>query len=155
MRIGIGYDIHRFVVGRKLFLGGVEIPYEKGLLGHSDADVLLHAVCDALLGAAGEGDIGTYFPNTDEQYKNISSLVLLEKVAKVLRDKGYHVVNIDVILIAEAPKIMQYVPEMKKKIAAVLSVTPDDIGIKATTQEGVGSIGKGEAICAQAIALIN
>lgn len=155
MRIGIGYDIHRCVEGRKLFLGGVEIPFDKGLLGHSDADVLLHAVCDALLGAAGEGDIGTYFPNTDEQYKNISSLVLLEKVAKVLRDKGYHVVNIDVVLIAEAPKIMQYVPEMKKKIAKILSVTFNDIGIKATTQEGVGSIGKGEAICAQAIALIN
>jgi len=155
MRVGIGYDIHRCVDGRKLFLGGVEIPFDKGLLGHSDADVLLHAVCDALLGAAGEGDIGTYFPNTDEQYKNIASLVLLEKVAQVVHTKGYHVVNVDVVLIAEAPKIMKYVPAMKQKIAAVLSVTPDEIGIKATTQEGVGSIGRGEAMCAQAVALIN
>ena len=147
-RVGIGYDIHRLAKGRKLILGGVEIPFERGLEGHSDADVLIHAVCDAILGALGEGDIGEHFPNTDAQYHNISSLILLEKVYHLAQQKGYSVGNVDVAIQAEAPKLKNYKPQMKVNIAKILKVKESDVNIKATTQEGLGAIGKGEGIAA-------
>jgi 2-C-methyl-D-erythritol 2,4-cyclodiphosphate synthase len=136
MRIGLGYDIHELKKGRKLILGGVEIPFAMGLSGHSDADVLLHAVCDALLGAAALGDIGIHFPNTDNKYKNISSLVLLVEVFNKIRKAGYRIVNIDSALIADQPKLALYFPEMKKNISKVLRLSPNHINIKATTSEG-------------------
>lgn len=151
MRVGLGYDIHRLVKGRKLFLGGVQIPFQKGLLGHSDADVLLHAVCDAMLGAAGERDIGYHFPNTDNTYQDISSLELLSQTLRIIKKKKYQPGNIDVVVLAEAPKIGKYVEQIKKNIAAVLKIQKNCIGIKATTNEGVGLIGKGQAIAAMAI----
>lgn len=151
MRVGIGYDIHRLVDGRKCIIGGVEIDYAKGLLGHSDADVLLHAICDALLGACGESDIGVHFPDNDVKFKNISSLKLLEMVDNVIKKKGYKIINIDAVVIAEAPKLKIYISEMKKNISSVLGICVDDIGIKATTHEQLGSIGRGEGIAAQAV----
>ena len=154
MRVGIGYDIHRLIEGRKLFLGGVEIPFEKGLLGHSDADVLLHAVCDSLLGAAGSGDIGQHFPDTDSKYKNISSMKLLEKTAAIIRADGFAIRNIDTIVFAEAPKIGPFRLEIQQNIANALEMPPNCVNVKATTTEGLGSIGKGDGIGAMSIALI-
>jgi 2-C-methyl-D-erythritol 2,4-cyclodiphosphate synthase len=154
MRIGNGYDVHRLVKGRKLILGGVTIPFAKGLLGHSDADVLLHAVCDALLGAAGLGDIGLHFPDTDIQYKNISSLKLLRKTCSMIAGKGFAVVNLDTVILAEAPKISPYREEMRKNIAKAAGIEPENINIKATTSEGLGFTGRGEGIGAVCVALI-
>lgn len=153
-RIGFGYDIHPLVVGRPLFLGGVEIPGARGLEGHSDADVLLHALCDALLGAAGLPDIGHLFPNTEAAYKNISSLTLLREVSGHLVGMGYTVGNVDVTVIAEAPKIAPFVTQMRMNIAGVLGVTDAQVGIKATTNEGLGALGRGEGIAAHAVAAI-
>ena len=152
LRIGFGYDIHKFVKGKPLYLGGVKIPYPKGLLAHSDGDVLLHAVCDSILGAAGLGDIGQHFPNTDKKYKNISSLVLLKKTNDLLKKNGYTIVNLDSMVIAQQPKIFPHIDKMKKNISKIISTT--NIGIKATTNEGVGEIGKGRAICAYTVCLI-
>ncbi len=154
MMVGLGYDIHQLVKGRKLFLGGVKIPFIKGLLGHSDADVLLHAVCDSMLGAIGERDIGYHFPNIDLKYKNISSLLLLQKVSDILKRKKYKVNNLDVVVIAEEPKISKYANNMKKNIADILGINKARIGIKATTNEGVGLIGKRKAIAAFAMVSI-
>ena len=153
-RIGIGYDIHRFAPNRKLILGGVHIPFSRGLLGHSDADVILHAVCDALLGAMGEDDIGKYFPDFNRRYKDISSSVILKKVASILRGKSYKVVNVDVMLLLERPKISFFKPEMKVNIAKILKITQDAVSVKATSHEGVGAIGKGQAAAAYAVVLI-
>lgn len=155
MRIGQGYDVHRLVEGRKLILGGVEIPYEKGLLGHSDADVLLHAVMDALLGAAALGDIGQHFPDSDERYKGISSVELLKEVGKILQENGYLIENIDSTVIAQRPKLLPYRPQMAKNIADALGIEPDQVSVKATTEEGLGFTGVGEGISAQAIALLS
>lgn len=155
MRIGQGYDVHRLVEGRKLILGGVEIPYEKGLLGHSDADVLLHAVMDALLGAAALGDIGQHFPDSDERYKGISSVELLKEVGEILQENGYLIENIDSTVIAQRPKLLPYRPQMAKNIADALGIEPDQVSVKATTEEGLGFTGAGEGISAQAIALLS
>ena len=154
MRIGQGYDVHRLVEGRKLILGGVEIPYEKGLLGHSDADVLLHAVMDALLGAAALGDIGQHFPDSDERYKGISSVELLKEVGKILQENGYLIENIDSTVIAQRPKLLPYRPQMAKNIADALGIEPDQVSVKATTEEGLGFTGSGEGISSQAITLL-
>lgn len=154
MRIGIGYDVHKLVIGRKLVLGGVVIPFEKGLLGHSDADVLVHAVCDALLGAAAMGDIGLHFPDTDPKFKNISSIKLLAETNAMLRGNGFTIGNIDTIIFAEAPKIGPYRKMMQEKLASTVEVDPDCINIKATTTEGLGIIGKGEGIGAMSVALL-
>ena len=154
MRIGIGYDIHRLVEGRKLFLGGVEIPYIKGLEGYSDADVLLHAICDAILGAMGKDDIGIHFPNDDPKFKGISSLELLHKVAVLAEASGFKIINVDSTLILEEPKILPFKARMKKTLASVLGIDEDRLNIKATTQEGVGAIGRGEAIAAYAVASV-
>jgi 2-C-methyl-D-erythritol 2,4-cyclodiphosphate synthase len=150
-RVGNGYDVHRLVEGRKLILGGVEIPYEKGLLGHSDADVLVHSIMDALLGACGESDIGKHFPDSDAMYKGISSLVLLGKVKDILCAKEYTIGNIDSIIVAERPKLAPYIDEMKERVAGVLQLDMDRIGIKATTTEGLGFTGSGEGISAYAV----
>ncbi len=155
MRIGSGYDVHRLVEGRKLILGGVDIPYEKGLLGHSDADVLIHAVMDALLGAAAMGDIGKHFPDNDDKYKNISSLLLLKKVSLLLKDRGYTTINIDATVIAQRPKLSPYIEQMVKNMADVLELPYDSINVKATTEEGLGFTGSGEGIAAQAVCLID
>ena len=154
MRIGIGYDVHKLVAGRKLVLGGVVIPFEKGLLGHSDADVLVHAACDALLGAAGLGDIGRYFPDTDLQYKDISSLILLAETNTMIRNKGFTIRNIDTIIFAEAPKISPFHIQMQENLARAVEVDAGCINIKATTTEGLGTIGKGEGIAAMSVALL-
>jgi len=154
-RVGIGYDVHRLVEGRKLILGGVEIPYEKGLEGHSDADVLLHAVCDALLGAMGKGDIGEHFPNTDEEYKDISSLVLLEKVYQMLHSEGYAVGNVDAMIQAEEPNLKEYKSQMRNQIASKLGVEESAVSVKATTMERLGAVGKKEGIAAFASVLIH
>ncbi|MDF9407516.1 2-C-methyl-D-erythritol 2,4-cyclodiphosphate synthase [Pelotomaculum isophthalicicum JI] len=154
MRIGFGYDVHRLVADRPLVLGGVNIPYEKGLLGHSDADVLAHAVMDALLGAAGEGDIGRHFPDSDPQYKGISSLSLLSRVEHILNGKGLTVGNIDSVIVAQAPKLAPFMNEMKIKMAKSLRTEPYRINVKATTTEGLGFTGTGEGIAAYAIALV-
>ena len=154
MQIGIGYDVHRLVAGRQLILGGVVIPFEKGLLGHSDADVLVHAVCDALLGSVGLGDIGQHFPDTDPQYKDISSLKLLAQTNEMMRQKGFTLSNIDTIVFAEAPKIGPYRDAMQKNIAHAVDVDPGCINIKATTTEGLGIIGKGEGIGAMSVVLV-
>jgi len=151
VKVGIGYDIHRLMEGRKLLLGGVEIPYVKGLFGYSDADVLLHAICDAMLGAAGLGDIGRHFPNDDPRYKGASSADLLEKVNSIVKGKKYSVNNVDVVVVAEEPKITRFVDDMRKKISGVLKINTSSINIKATTNEGVGSIGRGEAISSYAV----
>ncbi len=154
MRIGMGYDVHRLVEGRKLILGGVEIPFEKGLLGHSDADVLLHAIMDALLGGAALGDIGKHFPDTDIKYKGISSITLLEHVGRLLTDNLFIIGNIDATIIAQRPKLLPYMEQMKKNIAKALNVSESRINIKATTEEGLGFTGNGEGISAQAVALL-
>lgn len=153
-RIGIGFDVHKFVEGRKLFLGGIEIPSEKGLEGHSDADVLLHAICDALLGAAALGDIGKHFPNTDERFRNISSLILLEQTNELIQQNDFIVGNIDATIVAERPKLLPYIEEMRKKIANTLSIEISQISIKATTSEKLGFTGREEGIVAMAVALI-
>lgn len=154
MRIGSGYDVHRMVEGRKLILGGVDIPYEKGLLGHSDADVLTHAVMDALLGAVAEGDIGRHFPDTDERYKDIDSIKLLVAVRKIIEDKLYVIENIDATIMAEKPKLASYIPEMVKNIAKALCIEESQVNIKATTEEGLGFTGSGEGMKAQAVCLL-
>jgi 2-C-methyl-D-erythritol 2,4-cyclodiphosphate synthase len=154
MRVGIGYDIHRLVEGRPLILGGVSIAYEKGLLGHSDADVLVHAICDALLGAAGLGDIGVHFPDSDPQYKDISSLKLLSNTCRMLAAKRFRIVNLDTVVFAEAPKLGSQRHDMQTTIAKVMNVTAEQINIKATTTEGLGVIGKGQGIGAMCVALI-
>lgn len=154
IRIGQGYDVHKLVEGRRLILGGVDIPYEKGLLGHSDADVLVHAVMDALLGAAALGDIGRYFPDNSDDFKNISSLILLDKVFHLLKDKGYTTINIDATVIAQRPKLASHIEDMRKNIANALQCDVDQINIKATTEEGLGFTGTGEGIAAQAVCLI-
>lgn len=155
MRIGLGYDIHRLVFNRKLVLGGIFIPYEKGLLGHSDADVLVHAICDALLGAAGLGDIGLHFPDTDPQYKNIYSIVLLERTRKMLEEKGFRIINIDATIFAQEPRLSPYRKDMQHMLSKTLDIDPTCINIKATTTEGVGLIGNKEGIGAMGIALID
>ena len=154
MRAGIGFDVHAFKTGRRLVLGGVEIEHHKGLKGHSDADVLVHAIMDALLGAAGLRDIGVYFPDTDIRYKNISSLLLLKEVKKIINDKGFEIINIDSTLILEKPKVSPYIPAMLKKLSDALELDPGRIGIKATTTEGLGFCGREEGIAAQSIALL-
>lgn len=153
-RIGHGYDVHKLVDGRKLILGGVEIPHHLGLLGHSDADVLTHAVMDALLGAAALGDIGYHFPDTDQRYKGISSLFLLKNVAEILQSNGYSVGNIDVTVIAQRPKLLPYIQDMKKNLATILGVAPYCVNIKATTEEHLGFTGREEGIAAHAVAII-
>lgn len=154
MRVGMGYDVHRLVEGRDLIMGGVKIPYEKGLLGHSDADVLLHAIADALLGAAALGDIGKHFPDTDPAYKGISSLLLLEKVGDLLEEKGYLIENIDATIIAQAPKMRPHIDTMRENIAGALHISPEQVNVKATTEEGLGFTGSGEGISSQAICLL-
>lgn len=154
MRIGSGFDFHPFQEARRLVLGGVEIPHSRGLEGHSDADALLHAVIDAMLGGAGMSDIGSYFPNTDKQYKDISSLLLLEKAYRLIRGKGFKLVNLDITVIAEEPKIRPHVEAMKANIGRVLYLKPDEIGIKATTMEGKGTVGRGEGVAVQAVVLL-
>ena len=155
MQIGIGYDVHRLVTGRQLILGGALIPFEKGLLGHSDADVLVHAVCDALLGSVGLGDIGLHFPDTDPQFKNISSLKLLAQTNEMVRQKGFTICNIDTTIFAEAPKIGPYRDAMQKNLAHAVEVDPGCINIKATTTEGLGIIGQGEGIGAMSVLLVS
>lgn len=154
MRVGQGYDIHALVEGRKLIIGGVEIPYKKGLAGHSDADVLLHAVCDALIGAAALGDIGTHFPDTDPRYKNIDSRKLLREVGKLVTQHSWRIINIDATLIAEAPKMAPHIPAMVKNIANDLGIEVKDVNVKAKTNEKLGYVGRGEGIAAEAIACI-
>ena len=154
MRVGMGYDVHRLVSERDLISGGVKIPYEKGLLGHSDADVLLHAISDALLGAAALGDIGKHFPDTDPAYKGISSLLLLEKVGELLSDKGFLIENIDATIIAQAPKMRPYIDAMRENIAKALQIDVSVVNVKATTEEGLGFTGSGEGISSQAICLL-
>lgn len=154
MRIGMGYDIHRLVAGRKLVLGGIVIPFEKGLLGHSDADVLVHAVIDALLGAAGLGDIGQHFPDTAPEFKDISSLKLLSKTYEIINGKGLTVQNIDATIFAEAPKLSRYKAAMQKNIAQAIEIEQDRVNIKATTCEGLGTVGKGEGMAALCVALL-
>lgn len=154
MRCGIGWDAHKLVEGRALILGGVDIPYAKGLLGHSDADVLCHAIADALLGAAALGDIGGHFPDNDDTYKGISSLLLLQKTAQLLADAGYEVENIDAVVIAQEPRLAPYIEQMAENIAKALGIAPLCVGVKATTSEYMGFCGRGEGIAAQAIALL-
>lgn len=155
-RTGIGYDVHRFIADRPFILGGVTIPFEKGLLGHSDADVLVHALMDSLLGAASLGDIGTHFPDSDPSYKDISSLELLSRVHKLLKTRGYAIVNCDSVIICERPKLMKFADEMKKNISAALGrLALDCIGIKATTSEGCGFTGRGEAVAVHSVSLLS
>lgn len=154
MRIGQGFDVHRLVAGRKLVVGGVEIPHDKGLLGHSDADVLLHAICDALLGAAALGDIGKHFPDSDARYKGIDSRKLLREVAALLRGRGHRVLNVDATIVAEAPRMSPHIPAMVSNIAADLAIDAGCVNVKATTTEELGFTGRGEGIAAQAACLI-
>ena len=153
-RIGTGYDIHRLVEGRKLVLGGEEIPFEKGLLGHSDSDVLTHAICDALLGAATLGDIGTHFPDSDPRWAGASSLEFLARVVELVSQKGYRVANVDATVLAERPRLMPYVQLMRERLAPVLRIDVDQVNIKAKTNEGLESVGRGEAMAAQAVVLL-
>ncbi len=155
MRIGHGYDVHRLVEGRRLILGGVEIPFEKGLLGHSDADVLAHAVMDALLGAAALGDIGKLFPDNDPAYEGADSLALLKRVAEVLDENGYKIGNVDATVLAQRPKLAPHIPLMRERLAAAMGVDPGRVSVKATTEEGLGFTGAGEGIAAHAVALID
>lgn len=155
MRVGIGYDVHKLIEGRDLILGGVNVPYEKGLLGHSDADVIVHAIMDAILGAAALGDIGTHFPDTDPAYKGASSIELLKHTAKLIEDKMYIVENIDATIVAQKPKLQSYIPQMKENVANALKISTGSINIKATTEEGLGFTGSGEGISAQAICALN
>lgn len=155
MRIGHGYDVHRLKEGRKLILGGVEIPHDRGLDGHSDADVLIHAIMDALLGAAALGDIGKLFPDTDEAYRGIDSTILLERVVQAIGEKGYSVSNLDCTILAQKPKLAGFIPAMKLRIAGVLQVDPDRVNVKATTEEHLGFTGREEGIAAHAVCLLN
>ncbi len=155
MRIGMGYDVHKLCENRKLILGGIEIPYELGLLGHSDADVLIHAIMDSLLGAAALGDIGKHFPDTDNKYKGISSMLLLKEVGKLLNENSYEIINIDATIIAQKPKMAPYIKDMIKNIAYALSINENQVNIKATTEEGLGFTGEGLGISSQSICLIN
>ena len=154
MRIGFGYDVHPLVKGRKLILGGVEIPFEKGLEGYSDADVLLHALCDAILGALGEGDIGNHFPDTDPQFRGISSVQLLRAVGARMTEKNFIIGNLDSTVVAERPKVGPFIPRMKEQIAGALRISPQQINIKATTSEGLGFIGEGKGMAAYAVVLL-
>ncbi len=154
IRTGIGFDIHRFVTGRKLILGGVEIPSLEGLDGHSDADVVCHALADALLGAVADGDIGQHFPNTDPRWKNADSVELLRAVVARVKAKGFHIVNVDAAIQAERPKVMPYAQRMRERLAPVMGVTLDDVSVKATTMEGLGAIGRGEGIAVMAVATV-
>lgn len=154
MRVGLGYDVHKLVENRRLILGGVDIPYEKGLLGHSDADVLLHAIMDAMLGAAALGDIGKHFPDTDEAYKGISSMKLLEHTVALIKECGYTVGNIDATIIAQRPKMAPHIEAMRKNVAEAVGVPIENINIKATTEEGLGFTGSGEGIASQAVCLL-
>ncbi|MDO4478486.1 MAG: 2-C-methyl-D-erythritol 2,4-cyclodiphosphate synthase [Lachnospiraceae bacterium] len=154
MRIGTGYDVHRLVEGRKLILGGVDIPYEMGLLGHSDADVLLHAVMDAMLGAAALGDIGLHFPDSDDRYKGVDSRVLLKETGRLIREAGYEVGNIDATIIAQRPKMQPHIENMRRNMAETLGIPFEDCHVKATTEEGLGFTGSGEGIAAQAVCLL-
>ena len=154
MRIGHGYDVHCLVEGRKLILGGAEVPYEKGLLGHSDADVLTHAVMDALLGAAGLGDIGQHFPDSDDRFLGADSLELLRQVCGMLSERGYRIGNVDVTVIAQRPKLAGFIPAMRENLAAVMGLRPEDVNVKATTEEKLGFTGEGLGIAAHAVALI-
>ena len=155
MRIGMGYDVHRLESGRDLIIGGVKIEYEKGLLGHSDADVLVHAIMDALLGAAALGDIGLHFPDTSGEFKDISSIVLLERVRELIKDAGYEIGNIDATIIAQAPKMRPYIDEMRVNIAGALQIDVSRVNVKATTEEHLGFTGRGEGIASEAICLLN
>lgn len=155
MRIGHGYDVHRFAQGRKLVLGGVETDYEKGLLGHSDADVLIHAVCDSLLGAAGLGDIGKHFPDNDDKYLNIDSRILLRKTVALLKENGFNIVNIDSTVVAQKPKLSEYIPAMRRNIASDCGIDENSVNVKATTEEGLGFTGRLEGISAYAVCLID
>ena len=154
MRVGFGYDVHRLVEERKLILGGVEIPYEKGLLGHSDADVLVHAVMDAMLGAVGMGDIGRHFPDSDNQYKGIDSMILLEKVTELLTEAGYMVNNMDVTVVAQRPKLAGFIPQMEENLANAVKVEKEAVNVKATTTEKLGFEGEGLGMCAYAVCTI-
>ena len=154
MRVGFGYDVHALVSGRPLVLGGVQIPYLYGLQGHSDADVLLHAIADALLGAIAHGDIGRHFPDTDLQYRGIRSTVLLKRVAMMVREKGFHIVNLDSTIVAQKPKLSEIIPKMVHQISEVLEIEPSRVNVKATTTEGLGFAGRGEGIAAYAVALV-
>ena len=154
MRVGFGYDVHRLVDERKLILGGVEIPFEKGLLGHSDADVLVHAIMDALLGAAALGDIGKHFPDTDERYRGISSILLLKKVREKLEEKGYQVGNIDATIVVQKPKLAKFIPKMEVNLAEALEIEGSQVNVKATTTEGLGFAGSGEGIAAYATTVV-
>lgn len=153
-RVGHGYDVHKLVEDRKLIIGGVEIPHYKGLLGHSDADVLAHAICDALLGAAALGDIGKHFPDNDDRYKDIDSLVLLEKVCELIRNKGYEISNVDSTILAQAPKLRPYIDEMRSKLAKAMKLYIDELSVKATTEERLGFTGREEGIAAHAVVLL-
>jgi len=155
MRIGQGFDAHALVGGRKLVIGGVVIPHEKGLAGHSDADVLIHAVCDALLGAAGLGDIGAHFPDTDQRFKDIDSRKLLREVARLLKERGLKAANVDATIIAQSPKMAPHIPAMRANLAADLGVSPDAVNVKAKTTEKLGFVGRGEGIAAEAVALLS
>ena len=154
MRVGFGYDVHPFVSGRPLVLGGIQIPYLFGLKGHSDADVLIHAICDALLGAIAEGDIGRHFPDTDPKYRDVKSTLLLKKVLSKVRDKGFHPINIDATIVAQKPKLFDNIPRMVKEIANVLEIEAESVNVKATTTEGLGFTGREEGIAAYAVALV-
>lgn len=154
MRVGFGYDVHSLVPNRPLILGGVRIPYLYGLQGHSDADVLLHAICDALLGAIAEGDIGRHFPDTDPQYRDIRSTLLLERVVTKVKEKGFHLLNVDATIVAQKPKLLDFIPRMVNEIAKVLEIDTSRINVKATTTEGLGFTGRGEGIAAYAVALV-
>lgn len=153
-RVGHGYDVHKLVEDRKLIIGGVEIPHYKGLLGHSDADVLAHAICDALLGAAALGDIGKHFPDNDDRYKYVDSLVLLEKVCELIRNKGYEISNVDSTILAQAPKLRPYIDEMRSKLAKAMKLDIDELSVKATTEERLGFTGREEGIAAHAVVLL-
>ncbi len=155
MRVGLGYDAHRLVAGRLLVLGGVEIPHSQGLLGHSDADVLTHAIGDALLGAVGAGDLGTHFPDKDPAYEGISSLILLERIMRLVRERGFTPENVDATIVAQQPKLAPHIPQMKNNLATILGLTPADINIKATTTEHMGFAGRGEGMAAYAVVLVN
>jgi 2-C-methyl-D-erythritol 2,4-cyclodiphosphate synthase len=154
MRVGLGYDAHRLVAGRPLILGGVEIPHAQGLLGHSDADVLSHAIGDALLGAVGAGDLGTHFPDKDPAYEGISSLILLERIMAVVRDRGFAPVNVDATIVAQEPRLAPHIPAMQANLAPILGLTPNDVNIKATTTEQMGFTGRGEGMAAYAVVLV-
>lgn len=154
MRVGIGYDVHKLIKGRRLILGGVEIPSKQGLEGHSDADVLLHAVSDALLGACAKGDLGKYFPPTDSKWKDISSLVLLKEVYQILQNEGYEVNNLDIVVVLEEPNISSYTEKMRENISGILEIKIEDISIKSTTSEGIGFVGKKEGVVAYAVVSI-